>query len=69
LADFWYNGFGATLDEAMDLYQRIKELHPSAPLEVWEIEPNKYGNRYVVITRQKQRGPNPKLRFVRKIKP
>lgn len=36
--------------------------------EVWEIELDRYGNRYVIICRETIRGRNPKITLKRRIK-
>jgi len=67
VADWFFNGFASELSEAIELYREIKRMDPEAPVELWQMEPNKYGCRYVVITRLKHPGPTPKIKLIRKI--
>jgi len=69
VGEWWFMAFAKLLDEALDLWYRLSEDGARTNVELWEMEPRRYGNRYVVICREKQRGPTPKIRLLRKIKP
>lgn len=69
MADWFFNGFAKELPEALKLYNQISHHGMLLVVELWEMEPDRYGNRYVVITNEKVRGPPAKIKFVRKVKP
>ena len=68
MAGFCANAYVKTFGMAIEIYEETSQYGLMKNVELWEIEPDRYGNHYVVITREKSRGCNPKVTFIRKIK-
>ena len=68
MADFYTAAYGKSEDSILEIYGYLKQSYPEEPYEVWMMEPDRYGNRYVVICRRKQAGRNPKLILLRRLK-
>jgi len=68
MADFWVSAYKKTEEGALKLYDELKEKYPNRPWEVWEIQEDKYGNRFVLICRERFRGRSPKLTFKKRIR-
>jgi hypothetical protein len=67
---FFANIYLEKVEDAVREYELIKRVQVSKAGEVqlWEIEPDKQGNRYVVVTVHRQVGRPPKLKFLRRVK-
>jgi len=68
MGDIWVSAFEKTKEGALKLYNELKEKYPNQTWEVWEIQEDKYGNRFVLICRERFRGRNPKLAFKKRIR-
>ena len=68
MADFWISAYKKTKEKALKLYDEFKEKYPNRAWEVWKIREDKYGNRFILICREKIRGRTPKIKFKRRIK-
>jgi len=66
------NAYGHDLEQLEPSWKWITETQDKSygKVELWEIELDKYGNHYVIITRysKKRGGLEPKIKFLRKIR-
>jgi len=69
MGEFWFMAFAKEVDEGLETWCNLSKDGAKSEVELWEMEPDRYGNHYVVICRQKQRGRTPKIKLLRKIKP
>ena len=69
MANYVVNAYASNREEALKLYYMIAGDPPNLKVELWHIERDAYGNTYVVITRDKRPGKNPKIRFLTRVKP
>ena len=67
MADFFVNAYAQEVTQAIELYNEISDFGKRLNVEIWEIEPNRYGNRYIIITRETYRGRNPKIKFIKRL--
>jgi len=67
---FFTNAYFKIAEDAVREYEDIKRIQASKAGEVqlWEIEPDRLGNRYVVVTVNPTPGGVPKLKFLRRVK-
>ena len=61
------NMYAHSESEAFSSVSSMIERCREGMWEVWEIEPNKYGLKYVVITRKRTPAKTPKIAFKRLI--
>jgi len=69
MPDFYVCAYSKSLQRAREYYANARLAYPHAPFELWEIEPDMYGNKYVVICREPARGRTPKIVFKKRILP
>jgi len=69
MGEFWFMAFAKEFDRALESWEQLSEGGARVNVELWEMEPGRYGNRYVILCREKVRGPTPKIKLLRKIKP
>jgi hypothetical protein len=70
MPDYMVNAYAESEVEAYANLWNIlcrKKPSESGTWEIWEIEPNRYGLRYVVITRRKTVGKPPKITLKRMV--
>jgi len=53
---FMVNAYSPSLERIQEILKQLKERNPNAALELWEIWPDTYGNKYVIITRGRFKG-------------
>ena len=68
MGDFYTAAYGKSKDSILEIYEYLKRLHPKEPYEVWLMDPDSYGNCYVVICRRKRRGRSPRLILLKRMK-
>ena len=68
MADFYAAAYGKSEDSILEIYEYLKQQWPREPYEVWMMEPDSYGNRYVIICRRKCSGRSPRLNLLRRLK-
>jgi hypothetical protein len=67
---FFVNAYFKTVEDAVREYEDIKRIQTPevGEVQLWEIEPDKLGNRYVVVTVNPTPGGVPKLKFLKRVK-
>jgi len=69
MMDFYVMAYSSNLKRALELYKELSDNGAKENVELWEIERDKYGNRYAIIFRQKMRGRPPCVKLLKKLKP
>jgi len=69
MGDFGINLWAKTEANVLTEYYRMKGLWPEKRLEIWQIEPDRYGNHFVILQRQKQARRKPKAILKQRINP
>ena len=68
LGSFFENAYARDIVKAIQFYNKVSGFGEDKRVELWEIGPNPYGNRFVVITRKKGLGRNPKIDLIKCIR-
>jgi len=69
MGEFWFMAFATTLNQGLRKWEQLSRDGTRRNVELWEIEPTRYGMHFVILCREKQRGPTPKIKLLRKIRP
>ena len=69
MMDFYVMAYSSNLKRALELYKELSDNGAKENVELWEIERDKYGNRYAIIFHQKMRGRPPCVKLLKKLKP
>ena len=68
MADFYVSAYSKSEDDILEIFDDLRKKHPEEPYEAWMMEPDSYGNRYVIICRRKHMGRTAKLTFLKRLK-
>ena len=68
MAKFFVNAYAKNAAQAISLYNKISGFGKNRNVEIWEIEPDRYESRYIIITRGTCRGYNPKVKFIKRLR-
>jgi hypothetical protein len=67
---FFVDVYLKDVEDALREYEDIKCIQTPevGEVQLWEIEPDSYGHRYVILTVARQIGRPPKLKFLKRVK-
>lgn len=72
MASFTVNAYGCDLKQIEPSWKWVTECQDKShgKVELWQIEQDKFGNHYVIVTRylRNRRGCEPKVRFLKKVR-
>lgn len=69
MGDFGINLWAKTEADVLTEYYKMKELWPEKRFEIWQIEPDRYGNHFVILQRQKTAARKPAAILKQRINP
>jgi len=61
MSDYYVSAFCKSAKEAVATFNSLIQDYPGKPFEVWSIKEDRFGNKFVVICREKTRGTPPNI--------